>query len=144
MDCIEGQCLHVDIPDCTGKVCGDDGLGGSCGICPEGQECSADGTECLCAPSCQDRECGDNGCGGTCGICPLGKSCQWNGKCMTTGPVEDIIGADGWDADVGVDSTGRSGGSDCSAGGAPSPAAAMMLALLLGFLYLKRRTPRAR
>lgn len=144
MDCIEGQCLHVDIPDCTGKVCGDDGLGGSCGICPEGQECSADGTECLCEPSCQDRECGDNGCGGSCGICPLGKSCQWNGKCMTTGPVEDIIGADGWDADVGVDSTGRSGGSDCSAGGAPSPAAAMMLALLLGFLYLKRRTPRAR
>jgi hypothetical protein len=32
---LEGGC----IPDCEGKVCGDDGCGGSCGTCPEGWYC---------------------------------------------------------------------------------------------------------
>lgn len=140
MVCQDGQCLHEDIPDCTGKVCGPDGLGGSCGTCPQGQDCSADGTECLCEPDCLGRECGDNGCGGSCGLCPIGKSCLWNGKCVTSGPGDDVIGADGWESDVGVDSGGRSSGSDCAAGGNPSPTAAMLLLSLLGLLYLKRRT----
>ncbi len=37
-------------PDCEGKPCGDDGCGGSCGVCPEGLECvpGADGAP-LCA-----------------------------------------------------------------------------------------------
>lgn len=30
-------------PACSGKDCGDDGCGGSCGVCPEGKVCSADG-----------------------------------------------------------------------------------------------------
>lgn len=34
-----GDCL----PDCSGKTCGDDGCGGSCGGCPPGQLCSASG-----------------------------------------------------------------------------------------------------
>ncbi len=31
---------------CAGKVCGDDGCGGSCGTCPVGHPCSPDGTKC--------------------------------------------------------------------------------------------------
>ncbi len=30
-------------PDCTGRVCGDDGCGGSCGSCGVGETCTADG-----------------------------------------------------------------------------------------------------
>jgi len=33
------------IPQCNGKVCGDDGCGGSCGACPDGQICQTD--ECV-------------------------------------------------------------------------------------------------
>ena len=35
-------------PTCDGRSCGDDGCGGQCGTCPEGQACSAEG---LCAKS---------------------------------------------------------------------------------------------
>jgi len=37
--CIEGQCVCL-FPDCEGKVCGDDGCGGSCGECAEGLFCA--------------------------------------------------------------------------------------------------------
>ncbi len=32
------------IPDCTGRVCGDDGCGGSCGTCDDGNRCNGDET----------------------------------------------------------------------------------------------------
>jgi hypothetical protein len=35
------------VPDCTDKVCGDDGCGGSCGDgCGEDEQCNEDGTSC--------------------------------------------------------------------------------------------------
>ncbi len=34
-------CLSDCAPDCTGKVCGDDGCGGSCGACDAGQGCAS-------------------------------------------------------------------------------------------------------
>lgn len=34
-------CLSDCSPDCTGKVCGDDGCGGSCGACEAGQGCAS-------------------------------------------------------------------------------------------------------
>jgi hypothetical protein len=34
-----GQCACA--PSCTGKSCGDDGCGGRCGTCPQGQSCEA-------------------------------------------------------------------------------------------------------
>jgi hypothetical protein len=34
----------VCVPNCTGKTCGDDGCGGSCGSCGAGQTCSPGGT----------------------------------------------------------------------------------------------------
>jgi hypothetical protein len=33
-----GQCFGC-LPDCLGKECGDDGCGGSCGVCPQGLTC---------------------------------------------------------------------------------------------------------
>jgi formylglycine-generating enzyme required for sulfatase activity len=36
------------VPDCDGKECGDDGCGGGCGSCSEGQECDPQG---VCAKS---------------------------------------------------------------------------------------------
>jgi hypothetical protein len=47
----------ICVPDCTGKTCGDDGCGGSCGTCPESQAC-VDGA-CVCASGflCEDGAC---------------------------------------------------------------------------------------
>jgi hypothetical protein len=54
----EGAC----VPDCSGKECGPDGCGGTCGEC---NECV--GGQCLCQPICGLPQMGcDNGCGGTC------------------------------------------------------------------------------
>ncbi|MFH2008455.1 MAG: hypothetical protein ABI333_17850 [bacterium] len=40
--------LDICLPDCTGRVCGDDGCGGSCGTCAGGETCSTAGQ---CNPS---------------------------------------------------------------------------------------------
>jgi len=47
------DCPWVCTPDCTGKVCGDDGCGGACGTCADGQVCT-DAGQCAAAPSCGD------------------------------------------------------------------------------------------
>lgn len=65
--------------DCTGKDCGDDGCGGSCGTCSAGQACQY-GVCVACTPDCTEKECGDDGCGGFCGTCVEGYSCQ-DGAC---------------------------------------------------------------
>jgi hypothetical protein len=59
----EGEC----VPDCSGKECGDDGCGGSCGTCDPNEICNAG--VCECVPDCSGKECGDDGCGGSCGTC---------------------------------------------------------------------------
>jgi hypothetical protein len=38
LGCLDGRCLGCT-PDCTGKPCGDDGCGGSCGACADGERC---------------------------------------------------------------------------------------------------------
>jgi len=59
-------------PECTGKTCGDDGCGGSCGTCYD-QRGAVDPGLCrqdtCCTPQCAGKTCGDNGCGGVCGVC---------------------------------------------------------------------------
>ncbi len=74
------------VPDCDGKECGDDGCGGSCGVCVDlcdpcgtGREPPEDPSLCIedegicaspCCPlCCDDIGCGDDGCGGSCGVC---------------------------------------------------------------------------
>jgi hypothetical protein len=39
------------VPACSGKQCGPDGCGGSCGTCSGGQQCS--GNTCVCNPTLQ-------------------------------------------------------------------------------------------
>jgi hypothetical protein len=61
-------------PNCTGKDCGDDGCGGSCGTCTSPAVCEASGT--CCTPNCGSNTCGPfDGCGGSCGTCPAGEIC---------------------------------------------------------------------
>lgn len=69
---------------CHGRVCGDDGLGTSCGTCAEGSTCSPEGQCVGCVPTCDDRECGSDQCGGSCGSCGLGSHCSV-GECIAFG-----------------------------------------------------------
>ena len=94
-------------PQCTDKECGDDGCGGSCGACADGETCSANG-KCGCIPDCVDKECGKNGCGGTCGECTNGLVCA-SGKCECTPQCDNKkCGDDGCGGDCGVCSEGQS------------------------------------
>jgi MYXO-CTERM domain-containing protein len=63
--------------DCTGKECGSNGCGGSCGTCETGT--CEDGQCVLC--SCTGLECGDDGCGNSCGECDVGSLCD-AGECV--------------------------------------------------------------
>jgi len=76
------QCPGTCAPDCAGKVCGDDGCGGSCGTCPAGSTCDASGScTSTCVPDCTGKTCGDDGCGGLCGSCAPGMMCTAAGTC---------------------------------------------------------------
>ncbi len=70
--------------DCTGKVCGDDGCGGSCGTCTGTDTCNASGQCIPCTADCTGKVCGDDGCGGSCGTCNAGEHCV-NGACEAGG-----------------------------------------------------------
>lgn len=68
------------VPECEGKVCGDDGCEGECGTCEEGETCTEaeeGGTVCEanCVPDCEGKTCGDDGCGSECGTCEDGEEC---------------------------------------------------------------------
>ena len=78
------------VTSCTGKTCGDDGCGGSCGSCSGNQTCQ--GGTCTCVPepptaTCAGR-CGTwpNNCGQfvNCPGCTDGKQCASNGSCAIT------------------------------------------------------------
>lgn len=61
--CDSGACVfHA----CDGKVCGDDGCGGTCGVC-EGVAALCQSGVCSCTPDCVGKNCGTDGCGGSCG-----------------------------------------------------------------------------
>jgi hypothetical protein len=99
------------IPNCTDKICGNDGCGGKCGKCGAGQQCDATGKcEAIpCVPDCAGKACGDDGCSGVCGNCPLFHECD-NGTCKQTGCVSNC----GTNV-CGIDNCGNSCGN-CSAG----------------------------
>ena len=79
-------CGPVCTPSCLDAdggalECGDDGCGGSCGACGNGQTCEAGICSGDCLPLCTDAdggalECGDDGCGGSCGACADGELCE--------------------------------------------------------------------
>lgn len=74
-------------PNCTGKACGSDGCGGSCGTCPANAAYCNAKFECdaTCLPACKGKACGGDGCGGVCGTCAAGSKCSLNGQCVPNG-----------------------------------------------------------
>ena len=70
-------------PSCTGRQCGSDSCGGSCGTCQPGFSCDVKAGLCVggCKPSCGVRQCGPDGCGGSCGDCPPSTFCSALGIC---------------------------------------------------------------
>ncbi|MFA5029131.1 MAG: right-handed parallel beta-helix repeat-containing protein [Patescibacteria group bacterium] len=75
--------------DCTGKVCGDNGCGGSCGSCQTGQVCTSGSCVAACVPkTCAQlgKNCGSqsDGCGNNlnCGTCTAAQTCT-SGVCKT-------------------------------------------------------------
>ncbi|MBS2024333.1 MAG: NHL repeat-containing protein [Deltaproteobacteria bacterium] len=69
------------LPQCSGKVCGDDQCAGSCGACASPATCTAAG-QCVCIPACNGKTCGPDGCGGVCGSCAADQTCA-AGICRT-------------------------------------------------------------
>lgn len=63
---VNGHCLKIENalfdtfckPDCTGKKCGNDGCGGSCGDCGSEKTCNAGQTECV-PYECEELEFGE-------------------------------------------------------------------------------------
>jgi endoglucanase len=82
-------------PDCSGKVCGNDGCGGSCGSCAGGQTCNTSG-QCVasCTPNCAGKVCGNDGCGGSCGTCTGAQACNASGQCVATGLPSPWLSSD--------------------------------------------------
>ena len=76
--------------DCSGKVCGDDGCGGVCGICEWGA-CVAGA--CSCEPDCEGKVCGPDGCGGSCGECANDTHCGVYGSCESVNSCEEMAGS---------------------------------------------------
>lgn len=73
------------LPSCSGRVCGDDGCGGSCGVCAQGKTCDATYGQCVaqnCTPDCTGAQCGSDGCGGSCGSCGTGLTCSPSRTCV--------------------------------------------------------------
>ena len=81
---LDGQCVSVCVPNCSGRQCGPDPVcGTSCGACATGS-CNAAG-QCVsaCVPNCSGRQCGpDPVCGTSCGTCATG-SCNAAGQCVS-------------------------------------------------------------
>src|SRR5690554_3217793 len=73
-----GSCLKEApcVPSCSGKNCGNDGCGGSCGQCDTFDRCVS-GVCSPCLPDCHKKSCGDDSCGNPngCGSCPTGQTC---------------------------------------------------------------------
>ena len=84
--CMGGRCEVSCTPSCSGRTCGDDGCGGSCGTCGSGYFCSSGTCVSSCTPSCSFRYCGDDGCGGSCGTCGTGYTCS-SGSCVPDAPT---------------------------------------------------------
>lgn len=110
-DRVESQACGACSPSCSAKTCGDDGCGGSCGSCVDGQTCvegsCVSGSSCSRQANCggngdcnSDGSCNcDSGYGGShCG-CYAPGDCNGNGVCNSLG---------GCDCNAGY------GGSDCS------------------------------
>lgn len=98
------------VPECTGKACGDDGCGGSCGNCGGAETCEDNQCVGSCVPECTGKSCGDDGCGGSCGSCPGAETCDVSGQCVACTPScgAKVCGDDGCGGSCGSCASGQS------------------------------------
>ncbi len=100
-----GEC----VPSCTGKQCGPDGCGGSCGWCGGNDSCQAGSCTSVdgCTPDCAGKMIGiEDGCGGVCsgsgfgiGLVPGGAqdAAYYKSKVMAGEvPDADLLPIEGW------------------------------------------------
>lgn len=97
--CQDGKCVDkssICTPSCGSNQCGDDGCGGSCGVCDAGFSCVNGMCKNDCKANCTDKVCGDDGCGGSCGECSDGDTCD-AGICnsCTADCTDKSCGSDG-------------------------------------------------
>lgn len=84
-----GACVCTP-SSCAGRVCGDDGCGGSCGTCSGFERCNATGTACVAAPSGSSSGGGSSGGGASSGgssggpVCTaVAGGCAIDGQCCS-------------------------------------------------------------
>ena len=102
-------------PDCTGKQCGTDGCGGTCGKCGFDEQCNDQGKcDKVCVPDCLNKECGPDGCDGQCGNCGFDQTCTDKGICGGCEPdcAGKACGDDGCSGQCGTCTAGL----ECDAG----------------------------
>ena len=118
------DCHDYDYPPgCSGKECGDNGGGYSCGECEDLGEACLDGTCGLCdaTVNCEGKDCGEDGCGGFCGSCEGGEVCEV-GLCVCAPQCEGMeCGDDGCGGSCGEcqDGFGCDDQFHCTAGVTP-------------------------
>ena len=93
--CIGVVCCE---PNCSNKVCGEDGCGGTCGECGDSQVCNLGA---CCTPDCDGKACGFDGCGGNCGVCPSPGLC-WDDACCYPDCEGKACGDDGCGGTCGL------------------------------------------
>lgn len=122
-------CGEGCIPDCTGRNCGDNGCGDTCGSCPTGEDCNSTG-QCVLTEECTETctslglECGYV-CGESCGLCPTNVlhttyRCVY-GLCIIESCEEGWANCDGniangCEAELGTDLNCASCGDVCTSG----------------------------
>jgi len=120
-----GTCECDCVPNCTGRECGSDGCGGSCGscsgseICTPGGVCDTTAPNCPADRDCTGRECGpDPVCGTSCGTCSGSETCNASGRCDCTPNCSGReCGSDGCGGSCGS----CSGSETCNASGTCVP-----------------------
>jgi hypothetical protein len=91
---INNQVSVPCVPNCTGKICGDDGCSGTCGACVTGTACNSAGNVCepilpTCSDGVQNQSEENVDCGGPCSPCGGGTE-----SCTDGIQNQDEIGVD--------------------------------------------------
>lgn len=112
-----GGASDASVRNCSGRECGPDGVGGSCGTCSTaGWGCNLAGRcvppDMVCMPACAGRECGAdpglNCAGRTCGTCAGGSVCNASGRCACVPNCAGrVCGNDGCGGSCGACAIGR-------------------------------------
>ncbi|MBM4397278.1 MAG: hypothetical protein FJ087_16530 [Deltaproteobacteria bacterium] len=109
------QCGICCVPDCKDRVCGEDGCGGSCGDCADGQGCNDDG-QCVKCECLGGQECGTDTCGNpACGSCPSDQYCSPDNTCIACGCGSRECGYGPCDEECGACSSGWCDDGTCVA-----------------------------